>query len=157
MKTAFQNYAAIVGIGLVLTYAIGAGLWTNTGDNWYRMLNAPSWQPPDFVFGLIWPYNFVVLGIAAVTVSNQLSKPKVVIYLTIFALSVACALTWAYQFYRPHNLYAASIALALTAILTIPMLFFIYQASLGVFLATIPYQLWVITAAFLSFNYAKLN
>ena len=86
-------------------------------------------------------------------------EPRSLILLTFFygALSVVFALTWAYQFYRPHNLFAASIALALVAILTLPMLFFIYQASLGVFLATIPYQLWVITAAYLSYNYAKLN
>ena len=141
----------------VFVYAIGSGLWVNTGDNWYRSLNQPPWQPPDFIFGLIWPYNFVVLGIAAVTVSNQLSTTRAIVYLSIFALSVVFALTWAYQFYRPHNLFAASIALALVAILTLPMLFFIYQASLGVFLATIPYQLWVITAAYLSYNYAKLN
>jgi benzodiazapine receptor len=148
---------SVIGVATVFIYAIGSGLWVNTGDNWYRSLNQPSWQPPDVIFGLIWPYNFVVLGIAAVTVSNQLSTTKAIVYLSIFALSVVFALTWAYQFYRPHNLFAASIALALVAILTLPMLFFIYQASLGVFIATIPYQLWVITAAYLSYNYAKLN
>ncbi len=148
---------SVIGVATVFIYAIGSGLWVNTGDNWYRSLNQPSWQPPDFIFGLIWPYNFVVLGIAAVTVSNQLSTTKAIVYLSIFAFSVVFALTWAYQFYRPHNLFAASLALALVAILTLPMLFFIYQASLGVFIATIPYQLWVITAAYLSYNYAKLN
>jgi tryptophan-rich sensory protein len=148
---------SVIGVVIVFVYAIGSGLWVNTGDNWYRSLNQPPWQPPDFIFGLIWPYNFVVLGIAAVTVSNQLSTTKAIIYLSIFALSVVFALTWAYQFYQPHNLFAASIALALVAILTLPMLYFIYQASMGVFLATIPYQLWVITAAYLSYNYAKLN
>ena len=148
---------SVIGVATVFVYAIGSGLWVNTGDNWYRSLNQPSWQPPDVIFGLIWPYNFVVLGIAAVTVSNQLSTTKAIVYLSIFALSVVFALTWAYQFYRPHNLFAASLALALVAILTLPMLFFIYQASLGVFIATIPYQLWVITAAYLSYNYAKLN
>jgi len=152
-----KSLLSVIGVATVFVYAIGSGLWVNTGDNWYRSLNQPPWQPPDFIFGLIWPYNFVVLGIAAVTVSNQLSTTKAIVYLSIFALSVVFALTWAYQFYRPHNLFAASIALALVAILTLPMLFFIYQASLGVFLATIPYQLWVITAAYLSYNYAKLN
>ena len=152
-----KSLLSVIGVATVFVYAIGSGLWVNTGDNWYRSLNQPPWQPPDFIFGLIWPYNFVVLGIAAVTVSNQLSTTRAIVYLSIFALSVVFALTWAYQFYRPHNLFAASIALALVAILTLPMLFFIYQASLGVFLATIPYQLWVITAAYLSFNYAKLN
>lgn len=157
MKTNFQSIAGIVGIALVFVYAIGAGKWTTTGSSWYRSLNAPSWQPPDFIFGLIWPYNFIVLGFASVYVANRLSTANAIIYLSIFALSVACALTWAFQFYRPHNLYAASIALCLVALLTLPMLYFIYQASIPLFFAVIPYQLWVITASYLSTTYARLN
>ena len=152
-----KSLLSVIAVVIVFVYVIGSGLWVNTGDNWYRSLNQPPWQPPDFIFGLIWPYNFVILGFASVAVANKLSTANAIVYLSIFALSVVFALTWAYQFYRPHNLFAASIALALVAILTLPMLFFIYQASLGVFLATIPYQLWVITAAYLSYNYAKLN
>jgi benzodiazapine receptor len=152
-----KSLLSVTGVVIVFIYAIGSGLWVNTGDNWYRLLNQPSWQPPDFIFGLIWPYNFVILGFASVAVANKLSTTNAIIYLSIFALSVAAALTWAYQFYRPHNLYAASIALAVVAILTLPMLFFIYQASVPLFFATIVYQLWVITATYLSFTYARLN
>ena len=50
----------VIGIALVVFYAVGSGLWVNTGDNWYRSLNAPTWQPPNWVFGVIWPYNFIV-------------------------------------------------------------------------------------------------
>jgi len=152
-----KNLLSVTGIGLVFVYAIGSGIWVNTGDNWYRSLNAPAWQPPDFIFGVIWPYNFIVLGIASFVVANRLSTPKTIIYLSFFAISVICALTWAFQFYRPHNLYAAAIALVLTAITTLPMLFIIYQASVGMFIVVIPYQLWVITASYLSYNYYKLN
>ena len=152
-----KSLLSVTGVVIVFIYAIGSGLWVNTGDNWYRLLNQPSWQPPDFIFGLIWPYNFVILGFASVAVANKLSTANAVVYLSIFALSVAAALTWAYQFYRPHNLYAASIALAVVAILTLPMLYFIYQASVPLFFATIVYQLWVITATYLSFTYARLN
>ncbi|CAB4583895.1 unannotated protein [freshwater metagenome] len=152
-----KSLLSVIGVVIVFVYVIGSGLWVNTGDNWYRLLNQPSWQPPDFIFGLIWPYNFVILGFASVAVANKLSTTNAVIYLSIFALSVAAALTWAYQFYRPHNLYAASIALAVVAILTLPMLYFIYQASVPLFFATIVYQLWVITATYLSFTYARLN
>jgi translocator protein len=157
MKTNFQSIAGIVGIALVFVYAIGAGRWTTTGSSWYRSLNAPSWQPPDFIFGIIWPYNFVILGVAAVTVANKLSTPKTIAYLSIFTLSIICALTWSYQFYGPHNLSLASAALVATAVLTIPMLYLIYQASVGVFIATLPYQIWVIIASYLSSTYAKLN
>ena len=152
-----KSLLSVIGVVIVFVYVIGSGLWVNTGDNWYRSLNQPPWQPPDFIFGLIWPYNFVILGFASVAVTNKLSTANAVIYLSIFALSVAAALTWAYQFYRPHNLYAASIALAVVALLTLPMLYFIYQASVPLFFATTVYQVWVITATYLSYNYAKLN
>ena len=152
-----KSLLSVIGVVIVFVYVIGSGLWVNTGDNWYRSLNQPPWQPPDFIFGLIWPYNFVILGFASVAVANKLSTTNAIIYLSIFALSVAAALTWAYQFYRPHNLYAASIALAVVALLTLPMLYFIYQASVPLFFATTIYQVWVITATYLSYNYAKLN
>jgi benzodiazapine receptor len=153
----FRNSASVIGIALVLIYAIGSGLWVNTGDSWYANLNRPSWQPPGFIFGLIWPYNFVVLGIAAVVVSQRASKPLVAIYLALFAASVAAALVWAYQFYRPHNLVAASIALAVTVLLTLPMTVTLFTVSVPVALAVVPYQVWVAVAATLSWRYSRLN
>ena len=63
---------AAIGLGLVVLYAAGSGFWVSGSDQWYRSLNAPSWQPPDWVFGVIWPYNFIVLGITAVLVSQSI-------------------------------------------------------------------------------------
>ena len=148
---------AFIGIAILAAYVIGSGLWVNTGDNWYRSLNQPSWQPPSFIFGIIWPYNFIVLGIAAVTIAQKASTLNTFIYLAFFAFSVACALTWAYQFYRPHNLQVASLALIGTAVLTIPMIFIAFRNSTPIALALLPYQAWVATAATLSYQYSRLN
>lgn len=152
-----KNLTAVVGVALVFVYIIGSGLWVNTGDNWYRTLNQPAWQPPDFIFGIIWPYNFIVLGIAAVTIAQRATTATTLTYLTVFALTVTFALTWAFQFYRPHNLTFASIALIGTAVLTIPMLIIAFRTSLGIGFALLPYQLWVATAASISYGYSKLN
>lgn len=149
--------ASTIGIALVLIYVVGSGLWVNTGDGWYRGLNQPAWQPPDFIFGIIWPYNFIVLGFAAVIVSNRLSAALVATYLTVFAITVACALTWAFQFYRPHNLEAASTALSCVAVLTVVLVVIASRASLPLALALLPYQVWVLIASFLSWTYARLN
>ena len=152
-----KTLAAATGIALVFVYVIGSGLWVNTGDNWYRSLNPPPWQPPDFIFGIIWPYNFIVLAIAAVMIAQRASTSASLIYLGFFALSVICALTWAFQFYRPHNLQAASIALTLTALLTIPMVIIAFRTSISISLALLPYQAWVAIAANLSYTYSRLN
>ncbi|MBC7463631.1 MAG: tryptophan-rich sensory protein [Actinobacteria bacterium] len=149
--------ASSLGILLVVIYALGSGLWVSTGDGWYRSLNAPSWQPPDWIFGVIWPYNFIVLGISSVIVSQRLSKFTSVLWLACLAMSVVCALVWAYQFYRPHNLGVASIALAGAAAFTTPLLVIAYKASWPLLIALIPYQFWLVTAAFLSWGYQKRN
>ena len=152
-----KNIGSAVGVAIVAIYVIGSGLWVNTGDNWYRTLNQPSWQPPGFVFGIIWPYNFIVLAIAAVTIAQRATTSTTLIYLTFFALSVACALTWAYQFYRPHNLPFAVIALCGTALLTMPMVVIAFKTSTPIAMALLPYQAWVATAATLSYQYSRLN
>ena len=152
-----KSLGSVTGIALVAIYVIGSGLWVNTGDNWYRTLNQPSWQPPGYIFGIIWPYNFIVLGIAAVTIAQRATTTTTLIYLSFFALSVACALTWAYQFYRPHNLQFAVIALFGTALLTLPMLMIAFRTSIPIGIALVPYQVWVATAATLSYQYSKLN
>ena len=145
------------GIIIVLIYAFGSGIWVSSSPGWYSSLNRPPWQPPSYVFGIIWPYNFIVLGIAAVTIAQRASTTATLIYCGFFALSVIFALTWAFQFYRPHNLQAASIALALTAILTLPMVVSAFRTSIPMGIALLPYQAWVAIAANLSYIYSKLN
>jgi tryptophan-rich sensory protein len=152
-----RNAISFTGIAIVLVYVVGSGLWVNTGDSWYNNLNRPSWQPPGFIFGIIWPYNFVVLGIAAFVIGQRASKPVAFTYLAFFALSVAAALVWAFQFYRPHNFTAAAIALTATAVLTIPMSYILFTISLPLAIAVMPYQLWVAIAATLSWTYRSLN
>ena len=152
----FRTLAAAAGIALVLIYMIGSSLWVNTGDSWYRDLAKPSWQPPSYLFGLIWPYNFIVIAIASVLIAQRASKLTTTIYLSFFALSVAAALTWAFQFYRPHNFLASAIALTATALLTLPMTYIVSTVSISMAVAFAPYQIWVAIAASLSWGFWQL-
>jgi tryptophan-rich sensory protein len=152
-----RNAISFAGIAIVIVYVVGSGLWVNTGDSWYNNLNKPSWQPPGFIFGIIWPYNFVVLGIAAFAIGQRATKPVALTYLAFFALSVAAALVWAFQFYRPHNFTVAAIALTATAVLTIPMSYILFTISLPLAIAVMPYQVWVAIAATLSWSFRSLN
>ncbi len=153
----FKFAAAAIGIGLVLIYAFGSGIWVSSSPGWYSSLVQPPWQPPDFIFGIIWPYNFIMLGIAAFNVAQSLTKIQTVTWLISFAASVAAALVWAYQFYVPHNLSIAATALGVAALLTIPVLYLTFKASLMIGLLLIPYQIWVTIATTLAWGYATRN
>lgn len=153
----FKFAAAAIGIGLVLIYAFGSGIWVSSSPGWYSSLVQPPWQPPDFIFGIIWPYNFIMLGIAAFNVAQSLTKIQTVTWLIFFAASVAAALVWAYQFYVPHNLSIAATALGVAALLTIPVLYLTFKASLMIGLLLIPYQIWVTIATTLAWGYETRN
>ena len=153
----FKFAAAAIGIGLVLIYAFGSGIWVSSSPGWYSSLVQPPWQPPDFIFGIIWPYNFIMLGVAAFNVAQSLTKIQTVTWLIFSAASVAAALVWAYQFYVPHNLSIAATALGVAALLTIPVLYLTFKASMTIGLLLIPYQIWVTIATTLAWGYATRN
>jgi len=152
-----KTLLVITNISLVAIYAIGSGLWVNSGDGFYRSLKRPFWQPPDFLFGIAWPYNFLVLIIAGVIIANNASNLFRFSYTVAFAFSVITALLWAHSFYIQHNLTLAAISLAVTALLTVPMVVIAFQTDWRIGLALIPYQLWLIVATSLSVGYKVLN
>ena len=152
----WRTFSAVIGIACVLVYAGGANYW-NKQDGWYQSLNQPWWQPPSVVIGLIWPYNFIVIGIALYTIASKASPVVVAIALSLFAASVFTALRWSYLFYEVHDLQGAAFSLLVTAILTIPILAMTFSQSIKVGIALIPYQIWIFTVAVLGASYAKLN
>jgi tryptophan-rich sensory protein len=152
-----KTLLVITNISLVAIYAIGSGLWVNSGDGFYRSLKRPFWQPPDFLFGIAWPYNFLVLIIAGIIIANNASNLFRLSYTIAFAFSVITALVWAYSFYVQHNLILAAISLAVTALLTVPMVAIAFQTDWKIGLVLLPYQLWLIVATSLSVGYKVLN
>ena len=142
---------------IVIIYAVGAGRWVSSDADWYRSLNRPSWQPPDVVFGLIWPYNFAMLIIAGFIVASRDSRTEHFIWLASLALSVAAALSWAWLFYVPHSLQASGFALGAATLLTVPLVVVAFRASPLLGLALVPYQIWVAIATSLAFGYAARN
>ncbi len=148
---------SFINVGLVFVYAIGSGLWVNTGDSFYRSLKRPFWQPPDFIFGIAWPYNFLVLIIAGIVIANNAGNISNTTYSILFALSVATALLWAHSFYIQNNLLLAWISLLITALLTIPMVMIAFQTQFWAGFILVPYLLWLFIATSLSFGYYWLN
>lgn len=149
--------AAVAAVVLVLGYAIGAGVWVSSGQGFYEGLIRPPWQPPDVVFGLIWPYNFVVLAVAGVVVALSGKGSAAVWWLVLTGLSVVAALSWAWLFYVGQSLWPAAAALVIATLLTIPVVIITWQTSWVPGALLVPYLLWLGTASSLAIGYAALN
>lgn len=149
--------SALASTVIVVAYAVGSGLWVSSGDGWYRSLARPSWQPPDAVFGLIWPYNFLVLAAAGWLVSTRATPAERAVWLCSLVVGVAGALAWARLFYVSHALWPAAAALSVAAILAWPLVAVAWRTSPVLGLAVAPYAVWVGVATSLAAGYAALN
>ena len=150
-----RNIVGILGTAIVAIYVIGSGRLVTTDQQWFRTLPKPSWQPPSYVIGLIWPYNFALLIAASWIVASRLSNTHQLVWLISLALSVVAALVWALLFFKLHSLPASAVALVFASLLTIPLLVISFRASPALGIAFLPYQIWLAVATALAINYAS--
>jgi tryptophan-rich sensory protein len=144
-------------LALVAAYAVLSGRWVSAEPGWYAALAKPSFQPPDLVFAIIWPLNFLALAVAGVVVARHGTAAQATGSLVVFACSVVAALAWAYLFYVPHRLETAAAALAVAAVLTWLLLILDTRVTWWLGLLLAPYACWVTIATALAFGYARLN
>ena len=143
-------------VAVVMVYAALSRLWVDTGSRWYRSLTEPPWQPPDAVFGVIWPLNFLALLTVGVVVS--LHRPAVARrMLVVLAASVIFALGWSYLFSDAHSLVGAAISLVVAAALTWVLTLLAWRAGRGYAAVLAVYTLWMSLAASLAVGFVGLN
>jgi tryptophan-rich sensory protein len=150
---------ALVAAHLVIlaVYIVGSGAWVSSGDAYYRSLDKPPWQPPDVVFGIAWPYNYLMLAVVGVLVVLNVPAASRAVWLGCFAGSVVAALAWANLFYVQQNPPASAIALTLAALLTVPMVVVAFRYNVWAGVAMLPYIAWLCIATSLAYGYAALN
>jgi tryptophan-rich sensory protein len=153
----WRTFVVIAVIAAVIAYAVLSGLWVSNSNSWYLSLNRPSFQPPNWIFGLIWPYNFVVLAVAGVQVMLRAEPMIAGLWMLLLIASVVAAIAWSYYFYVPHNLEIATYALSSAALFTLGILILTFMSQLVVGWFLLPYQIWLIIASALSYSYWQLN
>ena len=154
--TAGRVAGAVLVLVVVGAYAALAVRWTGTDPGWYAALPRPRWQPPDIVFGVIWPLNFVALCVAGLAVVSQAAPRDVAVWLALLLASVALAVGWAHEFYVPHNLGLAAVLLGGAAVLT--WLLVVVTGGLVTWAGwvLVPYAVWLTVATSLAVGYWRL-
>ncbi|MEO5852431.1 MAG: TspO/MBR family protein [Nocardioides sp.] len=138
---------------VVVAYAVLSQAWVSASPGWYAALARPPWQPPDWVFGVIWPLNFLALATTGVVLARS-SPDTAVLALVVTVASVVCALLWAYLFYVPHALTASALALGVAAVLTWVLVVVAARGIAWTGLLLTPYAVWMTVATSLAAWYA---
>jgi translocator protein len=142
---------------VILTYAVLATVWVSSEPGWYNSLKKPSFQPPDIVFGVIWPLNFLALGIVGALIARNEPTRAALSMLLVLTGSICFAITWAYLFYVPHLLLSAALCLLIAAVLNWALVFLAWRAHPGYGIGLVIYAGWLSVAAALAFSYSHQN
>lgn len=97
-------------IGLVIFIAIclgaaalGAIATTPEIEGWYRTIEKPSWNPPDWIFGPVWTTLYILMAIAAWLVWRPAGFAAAAMPLTLFAVQLVLNIAWSWIFFGLHQ------------------------------------------------------
>lgn len=148
------TWLALAWTGVVVAYGALANAWTGSDPGWYESRPTPSFQPPDWVFGVMWPLNFLALLVVGWWLPASVGT-RAVLPLLVLVASVVAAVGWSWLFYAPHRLTAAAASLAAAALLTWLLVVLVARLLPAAGLVLVPYAAWLTVATALAVEYAR--
>lgn len=140
-----------------LAGVIGSLFTTPQINNWYKGLNKPFFNPPNWIFGPVWTILFVLMGISLYLIWQAKSKKQKKKAYIVFAIQLILNILWSLIFFGMRSL---GVALFEILMLWFAILFTIinfYRVSKIAALLLLPYILWVSLAAILNLAIFLLN
>jgi tryptophan-rich sensory protein len=151
-------FKLVVSIVMCQTAGIVGSLFTVKNiPAWYAALNKPSFNPPNWIFGPVWIFLYILMGISFYLIWINSGTGNFGLLLSLFIFQLVLNSFWTIIFFGLKSpLFAfCEIAVLWVAILFCIILFF--QVSKISSFLLIPYLLWVTFAAILNFAIWKLN
>jgi tryptophan-rich sensory protein len=130
---------------------------SSDGNPWFDALAKPSFMPPGFVFGIVWPVLYALLGMALALILAEPASDRRRVGLILFALQMVLNFAWSPIFFAGHDIRLAKIVIFVMAVLAAAAAgqFFRLRAIAGWLMA--PYLGWLVFAATLTATIERLN
>ena len=135
--------------------AIGSLATINYKEPWYSLLNKPTLNPPDWVFGPVWTTLYLMMTLAIWLFWHSKSRDKNTVY--VYLIHLVFNTTWSVVFFVFHHMVLALFVLILLIGLIINLILRFKRVNLVSSYLMIPYLLWCSFALFLNVNLIMIN
>ncbi|MCA8936575.1 MAG: tryptophan-rich sensory protein [Planctomycetes bacterium] len=151
--TGATAYVALIGWVLLSFAPSLTGVFFGPGD-WYRQLEKPFFNPPNWIFGPVWTTLYLLMGISAWLVWRRGSSGWA---LKLFIVQLALNALWTPVFFGLHALGAALIVIVAMWLAILATIIAFWKLSRPGAAMLIPYLLWVSFATLLNASLWWLN
>lgn len=135
-----------------------SALFAGNSSSFYSELTKPPLSPPGWLFPVIWPILYALMGLSVFLIftSNGTSKEKRTAY-RIYAAQLLVNFTWSIVFFRLRMI-ELSVAVILLLLVLIIVMIAVFRKirPISAFL-NVPYLLWTIFASYLNIGILILN
>ena len=126
-----------------LTLIVGSFASANTGtDMWYQGLIKSDLNPPGYVFGIVWPILYLLMGITAWRTFEII---KNLFYVQLFLNAI-----WSWLFFSFHLPLISLIDIWLLIYININIVYKVLKTDKLAGLLYVPYILWLLFASYLN-------
>ena len=121
-----------------------------TDWSWYESLNKPSFNPPNYLFGIVWPILYLLMSIVSFINAKTIYK--------LYFLQLVINGLWSWIFFAFQSIGFAFLDIVVLIFLNILIMKQLRetQAWLSLMLYT-PYILWITFASILNLSILVLN
>lgn len=125
--------------------------------NFLQELNQPNFQPPEWVFNIVWPLLYTLMFVSFYIFLNTKNNQSHIFGVWLFLIQLVLNFAWTPIFFAFKRI---KLALFVTILLTITVFYMIIifsKISPIAGLMNIPYLIWLTFADILNFYLYKLN
>jgi tryptophan-rich sensory protein len=134
---------------------IGSGLTSLSVGSWYTEIAKPSWTPPGWTFGVVWPMLYALMEISLWLLwraSDDMNRA-----LWLFAAQLTLNLAWSGLFFGLRSPVAGLVGIVLLLALIVATMVATAKRSRAAAYLLVPYVLWVSFATALNTSIWRLN
>ena len=158
MTTAARAIGLILFIVICLGAAAVGGIVTGSEiEGWYRTLEKPSWQPPNWVFGPVWTTLYLMMAVASWLIWKPAGLKAAAFPLGLFGVQLVLNVGWSWIFFGLHRPGWALIELVVLWLAILLTTWAFFRRSWVAGWLMVPYLAWVSFAGVLNFAIWRLN
>jgi benzodiazapine receptor len=127
------------------------------GNGWFDELEKPSFMPPGWTFGVVWPVLYAMLGVALAMIVVEPPSERRRLALILFLVQLALNFAWSPIFLAGHDITLAKWIIFVMAALAAAAAGQFLRIKRDAGLLMLPYLMWVVFAATLNATIEVLN
>ncbi len=157
LRMSLLRWALVLVPLIMLAGSLSGGLSGSGETQWYAALEKPGFQPPPYLFGIVWPILYALIGFALALVVHARGSRVRGVAIALFVAQFALNLVWSPIFFALHEVGLAFWVIAAMLALAIATTIAFYRVRRLAALLMLPYLAWLCFAAFLNYEIDRLN